>query len=226
MPVHVPAVFAHVVAWAHLFACLLCTRVTNSWHGHTCLRTFCVPVLAVPMPAVSLGHQVCGSDMVVHTHAMFLLFVLGKICLDIRYAPGMLFGGLGMYVPMCAMLQCYNMVAWPCLFTCLPCPGLCIGELFAHLFAYSLYLNMANCGPGQANIVYMPTLSQCHTWQCGHVCSHACHAFVLPLGNLGMPVCILVVFQFYAWQNCLQACCVPVSLRSGLDMTFTCTTTK
>lgn len=104
MPVHVPAVFTHVVAWEHLFACLLCTRVTNSWRGHTCLCTFCVPVLALSMPAMSQGHQGGGLGMLVHTSAMVLFYVLWQICSYVYYAPGMLFGGLGMYVLMCAML--------------------------------------------------------------------------------------------------------------------------
>lgn len=225
----------HMAVWACLFVCLLCPRtysvvtclfmhllcppghtslhacyVPESRHGHTSLPTFCVSVLAVPMAAMSQGHQVGGSEMLVHAHAMVLLcswedlfgcllcprdasWWLGHGCSHVYYVVVLHYGGLAMPGHMPSLSQGCKLVN--CLHACL------------HTLSVSAL----------PIVVYVPTLSQCHTRQCWHVCLHVCHALVLPLGNLGMPVCILVVFQFYAWQNCLHACCVPVSPHGGLD---------
>lgn len=114
-----------------------------------------------------------------------------------------------------------------------PVSRLQVGDLFACLFAYSLCPSTASCWPWQANIVYMPTLSQGHhraawaylltclpclcasTWHPGHACLHSCRTSVL----FGRIACMLAVFLCPVVWTCLFTCvpCPSTTLRlSGL----------
>lgn len=192
-----------------LFMCLLCLPML--WPGHTSLHVCYVP-----------DSPTHGVDTLVY--ALFvsqcwlfpclLCFRVIKwvawVCLftHLPWSCSMFFGRS---VHMFTMPQGCFLVAWACMFLCVPCysatiwwpghacshafpvPVLQMTELFVSVFAYSLCLSSANCWPRQANIVYIVPVLHMAVWACLLTC--------LPW---------LCASTWQTGHACLHSCCIPV----------------
>ena len=114
------------MACTYLFLCLPCTKVTNLWHGHTCLHASCVPAQPLVkgmidhMPAISHYHHLavwaslfaytlCPSPMMyVHTPAMTQCQKIGKLSTPVHPPDTSRFCRMAERSCLFAYLQCFR----------------------------------------------------------------------------------------------------------------------
>lgn len=106
--------------------------------------------------------------------------------------------------------QHHHLVAWACLFTCLPCLRADCGGSKSSVHTHSVY-QCSHLLAWGALFAHLPCTSATMHW-CRHTCSRLCHVPALMYGRTGKPVPTAVMSKHHhvaAWHYFLLICHFP-----------------